>query len=748
MCATIVRLKHFLKVFIRSAALFNLPDARFVSLFKTLLTASLLASIAACGGGGAKSPDGTSGGGGTGGGKTAEPTLSISLLDPVSGAAKTAISSSSPGVVKVVAKKADGSAASNAVITFTTNDTLAKLSPTSGTALTDSNGVASVSISAADVTSAGAATVDATAEIETKSLTSKTAFALGASNVTISSLTIDTNPLSAYGTTAVRVTVLSDGAPVSTPLTVNLSSGCAASDKAQLDTGVTTVSGVATASYRDKGCGSRDTITASVAGISGTASGTVTVNAPNTGSIQFISATPTQISLQGTGGQTSANVKFRVVDEGNSPVSGKSVSFSLSTGIGGVTLSSTSAISDSAGDVTAVVQSGTQTTPVRVLATTANSSGTLISTQSAQLTITTGLPTQTAFSVSATKLNIEGWDFDGENSTINARLADHFSNAPPEGTVVNFDSEGAKVQPTCSTASAGPTAEAGVCSVLFTSQALRPTNGRVSVLAFAVGEEGFTDLNGDGLVDQTSELVDANGKSTVGFGEAFVNFDESVVNPIPPTMPGDPPLDLTETRSSNEPFKDFDSNGIYLAPIAPASAKYKGILCKASSGLCDSSKTLHIRQTMVIVLSGSDPYITSDISPSSAIDLASGPVTVKFRISDLHGNALPVGTTVAFTGTNTEFVFSSGNLTIGNTTACMDGGGSVAVPGGDQLPFVVSNLIASPGLCPSSARDKSVFDYSTQIKRPPSSTGPTGQLKLTVTTPKGKTVTYKYDTTL
>ena len=125
----------------------TLPVSRYFSMTKLLIVVSLLAGLVACGGGGAKSPGGTIGGGG-GGGTTAEPTLSISLVDPVSGAAKTAISSSSPGLVKVVAKKADGSAASNAVVTFTTNAKLAKLSPSSGTALTDSNGIASVSISA------------------------------------------------------------------------------------------------------------------------------------------------------------------------------------------------------------------------------------------------------------------------------------------------------------------------------------------------------------------------------------------------------------------------------------------------------------------------------------------------------------------------------------------------------------------------------------------------------------------------
>ena len=157
---------------------------------------------------------------------------------------------------------------------------------------------------------------------------------------------------------------------------------------------------------------------------------------------------------------------------------------------------------------------------------------------------------------------------------------------------------------------------------------------------------------------------------------------------------------------------------------------------------------------MVIVLSGSDPYITSSFDSAGLIDLTSGPKTVRFRISDLHGNALPVGTTVAFSGVDTELVNSSGNLTIGNTIACMKGGEKVPAtgpptPGGDQLNFAVGGLfVHTTNFCPDLANNPGVFDYSATIKRPTTTTAATGFLKLTVKTPKDRTITYSFVTQL
>ena len=686
----------------------------------SMFIALLLLTLAACGGGADSTANSTPVSGGTAPvtapvAPQAAASLTLSLIDPTSGGAKNSISSSSPGSAKATVKNADGSPASGVVVIFTTDATLATLTPASGTALTDASGVASVTIAAASVTAAGAATVDAKAQLGANQVTGSAAFAIGATSVTLSTpLTLGTSPLSAFGTTSASVTVLSNGQPFTSPLLVNFTSGCATNGKADLTPSVTTVNGVATASYRDKGCSGSDTITATLSGISATSSATLTVTAPSTGSIQFVSANPTQITLKGTGGaglKETSEVRFKVVDQAGNPVGGKTVTFALSTTVGGIALTSASAVSDpTTGEAITGVQSGSISTPVRVLATT-TSAGVSLATQSDQLTITTGVPTQSSFSLSVTTHNIEGWRIDGANTTINARLADHFGNPPPAGSVVNFISEGGKVAGSCTTQAGGSTTESGVCSALFTSQALRPDNGRITVLAYAVGEESFVDLNGDGFVDSRSELVDANGNATVGGGEAFVDFDESSAD----TLQG--------TRDSNEPFLDFNNNGNYDGPTAAASALYKGILCKESSGLCNPTKTLHIRQSQVILLSGSDPYVSTD---KTALNVVGGPQTINLMISDLHGNALPAGTTIGFAATNGTIDFSGGSFPVPDTTACMSNTDSLA--NGPALPA---------GLCPALARNAGALRYSVTVKSDGTSSGPSGRLSVTVTTPGG-----------
>jgi hypothetical protein len=299
------------------------------------------------------------------------------------------------------------------------------------------------------------------------------------------------------------------------------------------------------------------------------------------------------------------------------------------------------------------------------------------------LTITTGVPTQSAFSVGAVTKNIEGLKYDGVNTLIVARLADHFGNPPPAGTVVNFISEGAKVAGSCTTSTAGPTAESGICSVLLTSQALRPKNGRVSVLAYAVGEESFIDLNGNGVVDSASELFDANGLSTVGAGEAFVDFNESGV------------------KDANEPFVDFNGDNVNQGA---SDGKYKGVLCDQASGLCSASKTLHIRSSVEVVLSGSNPVITYEINSSrdgpitSFNVVACGSVvnTLNLTIADVNGNPMPAGTAVSLEPSTGHIVSKSGWSIVPSTAQCMKAG--------DTYPLQLTSVPAAYGEgCPVSA---------------------------------------------
>jgi hypothetical protein len=535
-------------------------------------------------------------------------------------------------------------------------------------------------------------------------------FSTGAVNISLSTVTVATPQLSAFGTTAVSVTVNAGGVATTTPFNVSFTSPCARNGKAALTSAVATINGVATASYRDIGCAGTDTITASVTGLALVSTGVVTVSPPAVGSIQYVAATPTSISLRGTGGlgrQETSQVSFRVVDIGGNPLGGRTVTFNLNTTVGGISLSATTATSDpSTGLVVTNVQAGTVSTPVRVTASTIAGAQTL-TTQSDQLTITTGIPAQDSFSISLSTFNIEGWNYDGTTTQVTVRMADHFKNPVPDGTAVTFTAEGASIVGSCLTVG-------GLCSVTFTSQALRPVTGRVTVLAYAVGEEGFTDLNGNGWFDlsPTNELIDSNKQST-DIGEAFVDFNENGV------------------RDATEPFIDFNNNGVFDGP----DGKYSGVLCdetvagRSPAGSCAAAKTLHVRGSHTVVLSGSEPKAELEVAginnPNPSLlklTCGSAPVALKFHLEDARGNALPAGTLVEYTTTNGKFA-STTSFVIPNSLACRNPG---------------------TGNCPASAQElRNTFagSFLTSIQSDAElpkceNTNKFGTLTLKVTTPK------------
>lgn len=629
----------------------------------SFLLAVAIAALAGCGAG-------VNAGASAASGVAAAPTLSVAFTDSA-GATVSSISSGAPATVKATVKDAAGTAVANAVVTFSTDPVYATIVPT--TALTGADGVTTpVTLSPASLTAAGAATVTATTQVGTVAVTGSKGYSVGAAVVTITNPAFGVNPLSAFGTTSVAVTVSSNGVPVTAPQTVSFSSPCASSGKAVLTPSMATANGMAIASYRDNGCAGTDTVTAMVSGIT-SSSAMLTVNAPSTGSIQFISATPASISLKGMGGagrQESSQVIFKVVDTAGNPIGGKTVNFSLSTAVGGITFFPATAISDpTTGQVVVGVNSGTVSTPVRVLASTCTNNtspctGTTLTTQSDQLTITTGIPDQHNFSLSATQLNIEGWNNDGITTVLTARLADHFNNPVPDGTAVNFTAEGGSVASSCTTT-------AGACSATITSQALRPANGRVTVLAYAVGEEGFTDLNGNGWADNPTEMIDANGVST-DMGEAYVDYNENGV------------------RDSNEPYFDFNRNGAYNGP----DGQYNGVLCDSNAApgssavACSAQKSIHVRGSGAIVFSGSDAGITINggytinLPPCSTgaetSPLGPGapgaPLTFTVTVVDLHGNAMPAGTKVEFFKDNGTFPTGfDTTYTVPSTNGCRTG---------------------------------------------------------------------------
>jgi len=513
--------------------------------------------------------------------------------------------------------------------------------------------------------------------------------------------------------------VLNNGALYATPLTVQFTSACAAIGKATLTASVTTVNGTANASYLDNGCNNAspgDTITASLSN-GGTVTGILPIGAPALGSIQYVSAvtspatTPPVITLKGTGGASrseTARVTFKVVDSAGNPVGNTLVNFSLNTSLGGLALSSASATSDpTTGYVVTNVISGTISTAVRVSATTG-----ALSTQSDQLVISTGVPAQDEFSLSASAHNIEAWNYDGVTSTLTARLADHFKNPVPDGTAVSFTSEGGSVVASCNTLG-------GACTTVLTSQESRPANGRVTVLARAIGEEAFTDSNGNGTAD-AGELFDANGVST-DMPEAFIDYNEN------------------GTREINEPYFDFNGNGSYDA----ADGKYNGVLCTTpGAGICSTQKSIDARGSQIIVFSSSDATISINNNNTIALtpcNPATGntPTTITVAVVDVNGNAMPAGTQVHFNSDNGIITGATANPYV--------------VP--DTIGCRTNNPVTGAAyVCPASARSATfgnipvtVVSDATWTPADPAAGTParctnpsnSGTFSVTVTSPKG-----------
>ncbi len=294
------------------------------------------------------------------------------------------------------------------------------------------------------------------------------------------------------------------------------------------------------------------------------------------------------------------------------------------------------AISDANGLAVIIVNSGTVSTPVRVTASTTDTStvpATTLTTQSSGLTISTGIPDQDSFTLGATKLNIE--NINGNTTVLTARLADHFNNPVPDGTVVNFTTEGGSIVASCSTAT-DSNGNSNCSSTLTVQDPRLDIHGRYTVLAYAVGEESFTDLNGNGVADLVpNEMIDENGVST-DLPEAFRDDNENGV------------------RDANETFIDFNQNGVYDGP----DGQYSGVLCNdaiSSPGTCSKNKTIDVRRSIVIIFSGSNAVI-SQIAPTGTINLVGNcsgtSQQVDLRIVDANGNPMPTGTTIAITTTD------------------------------------------------------------------------------------------------
>ncbi len=209
---------------------------------------------------------------------------------------------------------------------------------------------------------------------------------------------------------------------------------------------------------------------------------------------------------------------------------------------------------------------------------------------------------------------VEGLNYDGEEINFTVRVADRYNHPVPEGTVVDFYTEGGAITETAKTNSQG------ICSATWRSQEPRPYDGRVTIMAVTKGDETFLDANDDSLYTYGIDILSTD------MPEAFLDADEDGMY--------DPGVEF---------FLDNNNDGRYTY----ADGLYNGSLCYYGSNCTD--KLIDIRGSQVIVMSGSFADITVFPLYSITLDKIYYEKEVSLTVQDENENTMPHGTTVEIT---------------------------------------------------------------------------------------------------
>lgn len=625
-----------------------------MSFSKYLVGLVVAVALTACGGGGGSA--GTPSGGPSqsavtpptsaasapvsGGTVVAVPTLIVGL----SGGGSS-ISASGSTVVATV-KDASGALVTGKLVTFSGDSTLIKFSPASGQVLTV-GGIASIQVSPTSLSSAGAGTLIAKATVDTSPLSTSFDFQLSAANLGLQSLNVGTGSLAAFANRAISVMATINGvASTNTPVQVTFNASCGTVTPSVV---TTDASGNANTTYTASvaSCaGTNVTITAGAAGAT-SVSGAVAVANSIATNVQFISTTPQLIYLKDSVGTTQAQVVFKVVDSGGNPLQNKKLRLTLSNTATGVSLDTVGnslpvdLTSDSLGQVSAAVFSGTIPTSLNVKATLLDSANaaTGVFSNSNLLTVASGRPTQSSLSLALEKLSIEGMSRDGETTQVTLSMADRQGNPVPPGTQVNLVSESGVllpavcfVPPVIPATASSPAIPVSACTVTFRSQGTRTANGRVSILAYVAGEEDFVDANGNNVYDCGETFTD--------LGWAFRDDNG------------------TSITGKNDTF----NTGEFQLPRVAATSS-----CALDSAVLPAGAVFGVPNTKDRV------WGIADVRQQATVVFASGAATIvgtpttnilSVTISDLNGNSVPTGSTVSATAVLGNLLGPLANCTI------------------------------------------------------------------------------------
>lgn len=407
---------------------------------------------------------------------------------------------------------------------------------------------------------------------------------------------------------------------------VTISSLC---QNAVFDTPITTTSGSFSTTY-EAGCAGTDTITARLPNGS-TATANVSVAAPEIGELEFLTVSPDSIALSGSSTSSRpsvSDVTFQLNDKNGNPITtGENIAFSLSTTVGGISLSQASTETDENGVASTRVNAGTVATVVSVTATYTPDTGPAIQTTSAPISISATIPDQDSFSLSVEENFLpNARNYDGVSVPITIRAADRNNNRISDA-VVNFLTNSGSVQSEC-------ILQDGACSIEWISQNPRANDGVALILARTVGEESFRDLNSDGKYVQAEDDFNV---AQNDLGEAFLDRNRN----------GD--------FDPGEEYFDYNNNGQY----DPANGIYNGTACMDTSGVECTTSLLEITRTGKLFLASDNIQITftTAIQPGQVCAEIAG-VFTNDSGATIEGPP-PGGTDIAFSTTNGSVVAPS-----------------------------------------------------------------------------------------
>lgn len=325
-----------------------------------------------------------------------------------------------------------------------------------------------------------------------------------------------------------------------------------------LTSGITDDTGVTSATLTIPAGTDAESVGVSVfgGGIDRILASTVTVNVSSSGpgpsagepaSVHFEGATPSVIGVRGSGRPEQSTLSFSVRDPFDEPLAGVTVVFSLN-GLGGARLGSDLVETDASGIARTTVISGNRAETLQVTAAVDSDDDNNFDlvTQVSAVNVVGAPPSSDRLSLAVEHLNVAGRVFFGLEDGVTAFLNDRFGNAVPEGTTVNFTTNGASVFDQLSTSNSGR------ASTTLISEGGVPDNGIITVLATTRGEETFIDANGNGIYDSGEIFFDVP--------EPFIDFNGN--------GQFDPPEPFTDSNANGrhdagEPFTDTNDNGLY-----------------------------------------------------------------------------------------------------------------------------------------------------------------------------------------